>query len=172
MLDLRSPLILAAAPVGLLLAAVGWLATGGGGHVIAPIEREETRLAAVPRSGQTRSPSDIVALTLAATQSLFVKPAEVSVRLDGVARSPGRAAALLTLNGGPSRWITVGATAGGVTLLQIGSSRAVVDTGEGPQEVVLGQTVGSAGQGAPGVVINDQAPPGRGGLEPASAPGT
>lgn len=168
MLDLRSPLILAAAPVGLLLAAAGWLATGGGGHVIAPIEQEEARLAAIPRSSQARSNPDVVALT----QSLFTKPVEVSVRLDGLARSPGRAAALLTLNGGPSQWIAVGATTGGVTLLQIGSSRAVVDTGDGPVELVLGQTVGSAGQSAPGVVMNDQAPPGRGGLEPASAPGT
>lgn len=171
MLDIRSPLILAAAPAGLALAAGGWLGLGGGGAALAAIEQQEARSAALPRQRSAAAVGDAATTALAMMTPLFAPLADVQVRLDGLARSPGRSAALIAINNGPPQWVTVGTTVAGVTLTGIGSSRASIETASGPVELALGQTTGPSNVVAaagPGTI--DAAPPGRRGLEPASAP--
>lgn len=158
---------------GLLLACGIWLALDGGRGAVAAIDQEEARLGALRAS---RRPADTLAgrtSALLASPSLFSQPPPPRVRLDGLARTPRRTAALMAIGDLPAQWVAAGSTVNGVTLLRIGSNRATIDAGDGPQEIVLGETVGtgsSTNTTPTQASYPDQAPLGRG-LEPASAPG-
>lgn len=177
MLDQRWKVVVAtgaaALTVGLLLACGIWLGVDGGRSTVNAIDQEEARLGALPAP---RRPGDGLAgrtTALLASPSLFSQPPPPRVRLDGLARTPGRAAALMAVADGPAHWVIVGSTVNGVTLLRIGGSRATIDVGDGPQEIALGETVGTGASPATTPTqasYPDQAPLGRG-LEPASAPG-
>lgn len=93
---------------------------------------------------------------------------EVAVRLDGVARTPQRVAALVGINGAPSAWLILGETRDGVTLEDVSASGVTVGTPRGLRTIVLG----SGSPASPDSSAPAEAPmPGaRGPLEPASAP--
>ena len=173
MLDVRSPLILAAAPLGLLLACAGWLLLGGSSGSLRPLDAIEARASAAPRAKQGTGP-EISSVSTSAPAPLFVLAPTAVVRLDGISRTARRTAALLSFNGATSRWVTAGVTQEGVTLVEIGSTRVVVETLDGRQTIALGETsappVNSA---ALPLAVDDGAPPSlRQGIPPASAPGT
>jgi hypothetical protein len=94
-------------------------------------------------------------------------PAVLAVALEGLAQSPGRTAALLSIGAKPAEWFALGETRDGVTLEEVGRSSVTVDTAGGEQTLSLG-----AG-GAPAEQAAADAPPPevRTPSEPASAPG-
>lgn len=173
MLELRSPLVLVAAPVGLALACAGWLVLGGAGRVTAPVDEMQTQLNAMPAGRPLAGPTAASAVSAALAAPLYsTSGAQVVVRLEGLARTPRRAAALVSINGGPALWLSQGATRDGVTLVQVLSTRVVIDSRAGRAAVSLGETSGSSA--AQPVVDggSDQPPPGtRMPPPPASAPG-
>ncbi len=135
---------LCAASAGLILGAGGWVLFGGGSRAEEQLQREQIRLQATQLTAPRISPvPDLIAL--ATDRPLFALTtgpgavAEVLVRLDGVARSPQRAAALIALNGGEAQWLERGASRGGVTLEEVQSSRVVVETALGRREIALGE---------------------------------
>jgi len=182
LLDRRASLtIIAAVPVGLVLGAAAWAGAGGAGFAQASIE---TAASGFPRS-IARSPPlafGSSGVTSALGAPLFplvggkngvVDPA---IRLEGVARSPGRIAALLAVDAKPSVWFALGETRDGVTLVEVLGSKVTVDTVSGTKEIRLGEGVGPAGVGgAPAawpVASQDSGPPPgyRAPPAPASAP--
>lgn len=171
-MDLRRILALSVAG-GLALACAASLALAGRPQARA-LEQMEARLAAFPARIGSR-PALSPALT-APKVSIFPvldgpdAPPDIPVRLEGVARSPGRIAALLAVGGGPAGWLRLGETRDGVTLTEVGSATVTVDTARGPKIVGLGS--GSASPANPLPVATDAPPPGlRSPPEPASAPG-
>lgn len=100
---------------------------------------------------------------------------EPSVRLDGLAISPGRRAALLSIDGGPAEWFAVGDRRDDVILRSVGRNRVTIETIFGSQDVVIGATLGAAQPTPPSAdaaaSIVDTMPPGfRSPQPPASAP--
>jgi hypothetical protein len=177
LLDQRWKVVLAtggaALGVGLLLACAIWLGLDGGRGAVAAIDREEARMGALPALRRSAEVLSGRTTALLASPSLFSQPPPPRVRLDGLARTPGRVAALMAIGDLPAQWVVIGSTVNGVTLLRIGGNRATIDAGDGPQEISLGETVGSGASPTTTPTqasYPDQAPLGRG-LEPASAPG-
>lgn len=150
MLDIRSPLIWAAAPAGLALAAAGWLLVGPG--LIGPRLDAQSPPAADWPAGelQARSAADAVSVALANPIFLLTTgPGAVkdpSLSLTGLARSPAHTAALISIDGKPASWLALGETRDGVTLQEVESSAVVVDTLTGFKTVPLGGAGGSSGQ--------------------------
>lgn len=173
MLDFRSPLILGAAPAGLVLACLGWLVLGGPGHVVSPVAQAEERLAAIPTPGRI-GVAQTAALGAAPGASLFAADvASPSIRLDGISRTARRTAALLSFNGAAAQWVTAGSTLQGATLAEVSAGRVVVDDINGRRVIRLGETAaGITGSEAAAPLAGDQPPPGvRMPPPPASAPG-
>jgi len=181
LLDRRASLIFAAAaPVGLVLGAAAWTLAGGAGFAQASI----AQASALFRSVATRPPRAAAAssgLGAALNAPLFMllggkgALAEPAIRLEGVARSPGRIAALLAIDAKPSAWLALGEARDGVTLVEVLGSKVTVDTALGTKDVRLGESsppAPSATGPSTGVVAQDAGPqPGyRAPPPPASAP--
>ncbi len=173
----RSPLILLGPVAGLVLAGAGWMLLGGSSRAVAPIDRIEQQVLAIPASrlGSVAVRSDVAT---AIAKPLFPEGlGRISIRLDGLSRSPGRTAALFSFNGGATQWVTLGSTVSGVTVVAISGSRASVDTATGRRDIRLGETVGEppaptgAGVTSPAAPAGDEPPPGTRLFPPASAPG-
>lgn len=171
MLDFRSPLILAAAPAGVVLGVLAWLVLGGPGAPLRAVD------AAGGPSARTRPAADAgvgPAASLAGLPPLMGAQAagpEVSVRLEGLVRRPGRVAALLAFNGGPPIWLAQGDTQSGMTLVDVGSASVILESVRGPVELKVGETSGSAPETPPSA--GDEPPAGaRIPPEPNSAPPT
>lgn len=180
MLDLRAPLIPICAALGLTLGATAWLAAGRQ-DLLAPVQE---RLAAVRPfdgarglDGEAPSPSGPPLFPLSIGPNAVHDPA---VTVLGVSRMPGRAAALLTIDGKAPAWLARGQSRDGVVLSDVGSSRATLDLPLGVRTLRVGEASGpgpgAVGDGpqTPGVPIapGDQPPPGfRSPPPPASAPG-
>lgn len=160
--------------IGLLGGCAAWLASDDRGG-LAAIAVEEARLAVLPSRTPRTGSTPLSAASEQSAGALFAQPPAPIVRLDGVARTPGRAAALIAIGDIPARWLVAGSSADGVTVIRVGSGRATIDAGDGPRDIELGQTLGTPSAGvtpsAAAPFISDQAPAGRG-LEPADAPGT
>lgn len=170
-MELRSPVILGAGPAGLALACLIWLLFGGAARIIAPIDTAQARLDAAPAGRTSTASSPEIAVASALSVPLFGNASpEAPVRLDGLSKTPRRAAALVSINGGPSQWMTQGATRDGVTLVQVLSTKVVIDSRAGRSVISLGET--SAGSASLAGSEGDQPPPGtRMPPPPASAPG-
>jgi hypothetical protein len=125
------------------MAALAWFAFDGASSAITPLDRLESRLAAV-RPGLKRESLDpgrsIAEAAAAPLFALSAGPGAVTdpaIRLDGVAISPEGSMALLSVNGQPSSWIPLGASSGGVTLIEVHDDRVTVDTPVALKEVPL-----------------------------------
>ncbi|MBO9709874.1 MAG: hypothetical protein J7521_16860 [Caulobacter sp.] len=143
MLDRRASLIFAgAAAGGLVLGAGAWAAAGGPGFAQNAIAETAAKFPTLRvRPAPARAQSAGLARALAAP--LFSIPGAggpaPALRLDGVARTPTRIAALLSMDGKPAEWLAMGETRNGVTLVEVGDGKITVDTSNGSAEVVLGQ---------------------------------
>jgi hypothetical protein len=168
----RSALAFAAAlPIGLAIGSAAWLAAAPplGLDVLT---MQGGKLAAIGprRLVRDNQPDGSVAQALAAP--LFVVTtgpgavADIAVKLEGLVRSPGRVAALLSINGGASEWLELGQTHQGVTLQEVAASKVVVDTAVGLKDVLLGEA-----PSAPEPVTGGPPPGFRSPPPPASAPG-
>jgi hypothetical protein len=182
LLDLRAPLIPICAAVGLVLGATAWLAAGRQ-DVLAPAQE---RLADLPSSGFQRGvDGGAPSLSGPPLFNLSTGPNAVrdpAVGVLGVSRMPGRAAALLTIDGKTPAWLARGESREGVVLRDVGSGRAVLDLPLGVRSLRIGEATPLAPGGAPPgsepsnpafmPAPGDLPPPGfRSPPPPASAPG-
>lgn len=178
-MDLRATLILSAA-AGLALAGAGSLLLAGRSEAAA-VAGLDTRLAAIP-ARPARGAGALVTPLLQAAPPLFPSAGgpnpstELSVALEGVARSPERVAALLAIGGKPSEWLAQGETRDGVTLAEVGARGVTIDTARGERSLALGEgsSPPSANPAPSSASITPAEGPPQGfhtPPEPASAPG-
>lgn len=156
---------------GLVAGGALWALSGGQAQGEA-LEAVDTRLAAISTRARGRPdrPSDALAQSLATP--LFTAPdpsaqnqADLVVQVYGLARSPVRTAALLSVGGAAAEWFAVGETRDGVTLRAVSGSGASIATASGERELLLGAPAAS------GPVTSDAVPPGlKSPPPPASAP--
>ena len=181
MLDLRAPLIPICAAAGLALGSAAWLAAGRQ-DVLTPVQ---DRLAAV-RPARTLGGSDGGAPSLFGPPLFAMSTGPNAVRdpivtVMGLSRMPGRAAALLAIDGKPPAWLARGESRDGVVLREVGSGRATLDLPLGVRNLRIGETApvpngGVSASGGPEtsnpLAASDTPPPGyRSPPPPASAPG-
>ena len=106
-LDLRSPLIWGSVPTGLAVGALAWALFGGAVSVAPRLSGYETRLAALDTRSVRRIAAQSVSVADALAHPLFsvggVALTDATVLLEGLALTPRRAAALLSINGQPGR---------------------------------------------------------------------
>lgn len=162
--------------LGLAAASAASLAFAGRPQTAA-VASIDARLSAI--SG--RRPKPIGAAQALALQGPSLFPVfsgpgaapEMTVLVQGIARSPLRTAALLSVNGAPAEWVGLGESVQGVVLEDVSSGGVTIDTPRGVREVRLGEGGAGAGAGAPiESAAADAPPPGyRMPPEPASAPG-
>ena len=175
MLDLRAPLIPLSAALGVVIASMVWLLFAGHSRVLADLGAMEQQLAApqpaISRASiaQDDAAGRILAAPLFALTTGPGAVTDVAVRLDGVAMTPTRRAALVSIDGKPAQWMTVGQALDGVTLMEVQSAKVSVDTATGFKDVGLWDAPLAANGSA-------QSPPGAPApagfrLPPASAPG-
>jgi hypothetical protein len=180
----RLELIGLAAPLGLATGLAAWLLAGGlsvRANTLDDIQARLARLrppAAAPSRAGEASAAPLLSAPLFALTTGPGAVREPSIRLDGVALTRRRLAALLSIDSRPAEWLVVGETREGVTLQAVSASEATVETLLGPKSLNLGdQSAASApAPSSPGpsasAVVQDQVPPGfRSPPEPASAPG-
>ena len=170
-------LLLGAVPVGAVLGALCWMLFGGGGAAAERIQSYQTRLAAFPAMAPRRSSATAMAAE-AITRPLFTLTtgpgavADVSLTIQGIARTPRRSAALVSLNGGTAQWLEAGKALGGILLVEVRGAQAVFETPFGRRTVTLGAAAAAtpapttARPGPNGAPQGTHMPP-----EPASAPG-
>lgn len=168
-------MILAAAPVGLATGLLAWLAAGGASANAGQLDSLDARLAAlrVPRPAsaeRTVAVDDLVAMPLFTLASATVTSPDPVVRLDGLSRTSHRIAALISVGGRPSEWLSIGEQREGMTLRKVDAGGVELDMPSGPKTLALGEQT----QPAPTeVAASDTAPPGvRMPPAPASAPRT
>lgn len=182
MLDLRAPLIPICAAIGLALGASAWLAAGRQ-DVLTPVQDRLTVLRTARASGEVDSAAP--SLSGPPLFAMSIGPNAVRdpmVMVMGVSRMPGRAAALLAIDGKPPAWLAQGEGRDGVVLREVGSGRATLDLPLGVRSLRIGEGTPVASGAAPdnGGPANlgltsapgDTPPPGyRSPPAPASAPG-
>lgn len=176
---------------GLAAAALGSLALAGHPQDEA-LSTLGKRIDALPRrQGPAGAPPPVVLAAAPPLFPVFTGPAaspEAMIRLDGIARSPMRIAALISINAAPAVWLSLGEEREGVTLAEVSGASITVETLRGPRVVTLSDgpppaspTVSPAATPPPGApqaapaatIVSDAPPPGfRSPMEPASAPGT
>jgi poly-gamma-glutamate capsule biosynthesis protein CapA/YwtB (metallophosphatase superfamily) len=142
-----------------------------------PVQALESAFTALPNHARTLEvyAPDPVAQAIAAP--LFASTAaantapDVAVRVLGLASTPERKAALLSINNAPAEWVDLGAARAGVTVRELDASKVTLETPGGVRDLALGETstpnpaptAGTAPSPAPG---GYRMPP-----PPASAPG-
>lgn len=169
MLELRSPIILAAGPAGLAISALAWLVLGGPNQPAKRLEELGVEFRSLPKVQSQGASSPTSPDASAMPQGLFANSAqEISVSLVGLSRTPKRSAALLSIKSQPAQWMTVGMTKEGVTLVQVLPTRVVIDSLTGRRSIGIGQSSGAI---EPSDASGDQPPAGaRLPPPPASAP--
>lgn len=179
MLQLRSTLILAAVPAGLVLGALAWLVFGGSKPVVGPVQSLDAELTALDARPHQTAPrganaaAQVIAAPIFAVSTLGPAVPDVAVKLLGLARTPAGSRALLSINNAPAEWISVGAGKDGITLQEVTASKVVIDTPGGTREVSLGETsapspaaAASSMPSGPSPLAGYRLPP-----APANAPG-
>lgn len=180
MLDRRTSLILAAAALsGLVLGAAAWTLAGGArsaGRSVAeakalfPTIRARRAMGGFSAGGVRRAINAPLFGLLGGREGV----AEPTIRLQGIARMPGRVAALLAIDAKPSAWLGLGEARDGVTLVEVLGSKITVETAIGEREIQLGSVSQpfTGANPAPLVAGQDGPPLGfRMPPPPASAPG-
>ncbi len=143
MLDLRAPLVPLSAALGVVIASLVWLILAGHSRVLTDLAAMEQRLAApqlvLARASvmQDDATGRILAAPLFALTTGPGAVSDVVVRLDGVAITPTRKAALVSVNGKPAQWMTIGQARDGVTLVEVQSAKVSLDTATGFKDVGL-----------------------------------
>lgn len=148
-------------PGAVIVGSVGWLLFGGGQIEPGKAARFERPPAAVVKL----DPAALVLARLQHLDRLSLFPAVVvpedgaavlntaNLRLRGTSQSPGRRAALISIDGASAQWIAVGQATAGLDLIELAATRAVIRTSSG--EVVtldlFKPEAASSSSGAPDV---------------------
>jgi len=111
-----------------------------------------TQIKALPRSSVPTAESSGSDVTLLAQQPIFVMSTganaykEKVVRLMGTSVSPGRRAALVSIDGQPALWMSVGETQDELVLIEVGSGAVRFDTPVGIRTISMNEpATGGAG---------------------------
>jgi len=146
-------LIALSAAVGAIMGAAGWFAFDGGRPMQARLQAEtaQARSIGLQLRGElapTASTAGVVAgAPLFALTSGPGAVTEPAVQLLGLSITPRRQAALVSINAKPAQWLNLGETLDGVTLVQVSSTRVLVDTPVAIREAALWTgPVGKTGQ--------------------------
>jgi hypothetical protein len=139
LLDLRAPLIPACAAVGLVLGATAWLAAGRQ-DVLTPARTawRPSSVSSLKHGLEGGAPSLIGAAAVCSVHRPQ-RRARSGGGVLGVSRMPGRAAALLAIDGKPPAWLARGETRDGVVLRDVGSGRAALDLPLGVRTLRIGE---------------------------------
>ena len=134
----RSAITATGALAGFALACLAVVSRGAPGSAIGQLDALQARLAAL-RPDRAAA----IAATAPSTSALLAKPLfgqsqTATVRLDGVSMLPGRKAALVSINGKPADWLALGQTRDGVTLVQVQSGLATIESDAGSKDIRLG----------------------------------
>jgi hypothetical protein len=171
-LEIRA-FLTASAAAALAAASVAFLLFGGRaqGAAIADLDQRVALISV--RAVRGGAPPASVGLSSVAPLFPILSgpnaPPELVVSVEGVVRTPGRTAALLSIQGGPAQWFALGETRDGVTLEEVGAAGVTISTVRGARQLSLGS---SAPPSSLAAIAPDVAPPGyRQPPEPASAPG-
>lgn len=175
MLDRRASVMAVVPPAGLALGLALWLVFGRASTADA-VEALQARLNALPlntagAAAGVGSIGEAIAKPLFALTTGPGAVAEIPVRLQGIARSPYRRAALLAIAGQPAAWVEEGTSVNGVILQEVSGAKVVIDTPLGLREVKLGEAIGPESSPAGAASEPQEIPPGyRSPPQPASAP--
>lgn len=179
----RLTLVLAAAPLGLATGFLAWFAAGGAAANVDRLTGLQTQVSNLKPPSRGQAAASYADISRMANSPIFVLttgPAaikEPAVKVEGLSVSRRRVAALLSIDGQAGQWILVGEKREGFTLVEVSSTRVVIETLAGPKEIVLGEQTGSVSvaqtAAAPDSSGADEIPPGfRSPPPPASAPTT
>ena len=143
MLDRRAVVIPASLFAGVALATLLWLLTGNGAD--RRLAEAQAGLSPDLAHAQHASSVDLGVLSALLAKPLFPTAAttgataDAAIVVQGLARSPSRVAALVSFGGGEPQWLTLGQSAGEITLVDVGSDNALFDTPQGLKRVTLGE---------------------------------
>ena len=177
----RLTVIAWAVPAGLAAGLAAWMAAGGATAGLSRLDAVESRFVALKTPATARLPGAISGAELLSSPlfALTTGPGAVrepSIRLDGLALTGRRTAALVSIDGKPSIWLLPGETSEGVTLQGLTGSGATFETTVGSKTLTLGQQSAEsapdprAGATPTQTAAAEPAPGVRGPPEPASAP--
>lgn len=182
-MDLRQILIIGAG-AGVALVCAGSLLLAGRRESAQLLALDERVSAIGVRAAKPARAPSLHLLAAAPPLFPFAGDAGVSeavIRLEGVARTPERMAALVSINGTSSAWLGLGETREGVTLQAVRADGATFDTALGERAVAFGQapaapTVGGGAASVASAALSAPAPESplpelRRPPEPANAPG-
>lgn len=126
----------------LALAGAGWLVLGL--PLSAPAELAALEAASWPtapgKAAIAAASANGSGLALFAVATGPNATPELKLALNGLARDPHGAAALIAVGDGPPGWLSLGQTRDGATLVGVEADKATVDTALGFREVELGKT--------------------------------
>ena len=134
----------AASGAGVLAGAVAWLLFGTGSAELRRLESDQTQLRSLHLSTRPAQAIDSLIAT-AIGRPLFAlttgpgAQSEPTISITGVARTPFRRAALVSVNGGPPAWLAAGQSSGPVSVVDVQPPKVVVETPFGRKEVYLGE---------------------------------
>jgi hypothetical protein len=160
-------LIGGAAALGLVVGALAWISVGRGDAQTASLEASLALAREAPKSLRASgadAPASSRPLTIFDRTAASATP-EITVVLQGLARTSRRHAALLAIGGKAADWLTVGETRDGVTLEAITAAGATVSTASGLRDIGFGPSSPVTPQQDGGPPPGFRSPP-----PPASAP--
>ena len=129
---------------GVLLGAGAWLLWGGASAAQDRLQTAQDHLSAA-RLGLPKPTSPFLLLADASQRPLFALTTgpgavpDVTLTLDGLARTPQHVAALVSINGAPDVWLDRGKSVSGVTLVDVADTRITVETALGQKQVEMAQ---------------------------------
>lgn len=135
--------------VGLATGWAAWVCAGGPSAAATKVEPEIAALQAleVPALGAVKSDLGADEGPGRPLFQLTTGPSAVhepTLRLDGLAITRRRAAALIAIDGKPAEWLAQGETRDGITLTRLSSRLAVIDTLVGTHSLALGESYSAA----------------------------
>lgn len=153
--------------MGLVVGALAWAGAGRGDAQTASLEASLAQAREAPRSIRAASAG---ASSVARPPTIFDRTAasaspDITVMLQGLARTSRRQAALLAIGSKPADWLAVGETRDGVTLEAITASGVTVSTVSGVRDIGFGPSSVAPPQQDGGPPPGFRSPP-----PPASAP--
>ncbi|ADU15342.1 hypothetical protein [Asticcacaulis excentricus] len=120
--------------------------------VNARLDLIQSQLKALPKAGPVAVGAALSDVTLLAQQPIFVMSTganaykEKAVKLIGISISPGRRAALVSVDGQPAVWMGIGETQDELVLIEVGSNAVRFDTPVGARTISINEpAVGGAG---------------------------
>lgn len=120
--------------------------------VNARLDLIQTQMKALPKAGPIAAGATLSDVTLLAQQPIFVMSTganaykEKTVKLIGISISPGRKAALVSVDGQPAVWMGIGETQDELVLIEVGSNAVRFDTPVGARTISINEpAAGGAG---------------------------